>query len=175
MSRTLPSEKTALSLLEVAGCSKNVIEHCKAVAAFAVKIAEGCKRKGLEVDISLVRIGALLHDIGRAKTHDVDHAIVGAQVAEDYGLSPSIQLIIERHVGGGIAKEEARKLGFPEKSYVPVSLEERLVAYADKMVDGSTIVSIEVVIERFLLHSHIPNSSIERLMHWHREFYLCLE
>lgn len=175
MSRSLPSEETALRLLKDVGCSKSVIEHCKTVTHLGVKIAEGCRRKGLEVDVNLVRIGALLHDIGRARTHDVDHAIVGARIAKEHGLPLHVLSIIERHIGGGISKEEAERLGFPKKSYIPISIEERLVAYADKMVVGSTTIPIRVVVERLLRDSHIPAASIERLMRWHEEFHSYLE
>lgn len=175
MSRSLPSEETALRLLKDVGCSKSVIEHSKTVAHFVVKIAEGCRKRGLEVDINLARIGGLLHDIGRARTHDVDHAIVGARIASNHGLPLRVLSIIERHIGGGISEEEAERLGFPKKSYIPVSIEERLVAYADKIVEGSTIVPIRVKAERLLRGSHIPAASVERLMKWHEEFHSYLE
>jgi uncharacterized protein len=47
-----------------------------AVSALAVKFAEACKKRGLKVDVELVEVGALLHDIGRSKTHDVNHSVV---------------------------------------------------------------------------------------------------
>lgn len=175
MSRSLPSEETALRLLKDVGCSKSVIEHSKTVTHLVLKIAEGCGRKGLEVNVNLVRIGALLHDIGRARTHDVDHAIVGARIAKEHGLPLRVLSIIERHIGGGISKEEAERLRFPKKSYIPISIEERLVAYADKMVEGSTAIPIRIAVERFLRNSHIPAASVERLMKWHEEFHSCLE
>jgi uncharacterized protein len=56
-----------------------VIKHCEAVAELAVEIAKACKEKGLNVNLELVEIGALLHDIGRSKTHSVHHAMAGAK------------------------------------------------------------------------------------------------
>ena len=60
MSERLPSKRKALRLLFEAGCSPAVIEHCKAVAAVATKIAKACEKKELNVDVQLVEIGALL-------------------------------------------------------------------------------------------------------------------
>ncbi len=175
MNRRLPSEKTALKLLVQAGCSKKVISHCQAVADFAVEIAKGCKKKSLKIDIDLVRIGSLLHDIGRAKTHGVSHGIVGAKIAKELNLSDALVSIIERHVGSGITAKEAEDLGWSVKDYIPETIEERIVAYADKLIEGSIRVPIEVAIERFRHDRSVPEDSVERLKEWHEELSLCLE
>ncbi|MFQ6068515.1 MAG: TIGR00295 family protein [Candidatus Bathyarchaeia archaeon] len=175
MSKRLPSEKTALKLLMQTGCSEKVIRHCKAVADFAVEIAKACKGKGLKVDVDLVRVGAILHDIGRAKTHNVDHGIIGAQIAKELNLSNAVVSIIERHVGSGITENEAEKLGWPVKSYVPRFFEERIVAYADKLIEGSRRLPVEAAVERFRRDRRIPESSVERLKQWHKELSFCLK
>jgi uncharacterized protein len=36
--------------------------------------------------LALVEAGAILHDLGRAKSHEVDHGLVGAQMAKSLGL-----------------------------------------------------------------------------------------
>lgn len=169
MSRQLPSEEEALNLLAQVGCSKKVVEHCITVADLAAEIANSCKDKGFEVDVELVRIGALLHDIGRAKTHSIDHSIVGAQMAREKGLPSVIVFIIERHVGSGISAKEAEKLGWLVKNYIPESLEERIVAYADKLIVGSIRMPIEVAVERFRQDKNIPKASIKRFKQWHDE------
>lgn len=110
-----------IEILKKAGCSERVIEHCVAVCKKAVEIAS--KIDG--VDLELVRIGALLHDIGRSKTHGVEHGVVGGKIARELGFSDKIVRIIERHVGAGIPKEEAIKLGLPPKDYIPETLEEK--------------------------------------------------
>jgi len=99
VSEQLPSKRKALKLLFEAGCSPAVVEHCKAVAAVAVKIARACEKKKLNVDIQLVEIGALLHDIGRSRTHSVNHAVVGMEIAESLGLPDKLVSIIGRHIG----------------------------------------------------------------------------
>jgi uncharacterized protein len=164
----LPSKKKALKLLFQSGCSQEIVEHCKAVAKIATEIAEACKKKGLNVDVKLVEIGALLHDIGRSKTHSVHHAVIGAEIAKSLKLPNSVIAIIERHVGGGITSEEAKKLGWPIKDYSPQTLEERIVSYADKLIEGSKRVPIERTIRKF--SKKIPQSSIDGMKRLHEEF-----
>ncbi len=169
MSRRLPTRKEALGFLVEAGCSPEVAKHAKAVAGLAVEIAEACRKKGLKVDIPLVEAGALLHDIGRSKTHGVNHVIEGVEIAKVFGFPEPIVFIIERHVGGGISKDEAERLGWPVKDYIPLTLEEKIVAYADKLIEGSRRVPIEKVIEKFS-RFNVPQSSISRMKKLHEEF-----
>lgn len=150
MSDKLPSRERAIQLLVENGCSLNVVNHCVAVAELARETAEGLKKKGLPVDLELVEIGALLHDIGRSKTHSVNHGFEGAKIAENAGLPEPIVSIIKRHVGAGITPEEAEALGWPSNDvYAPVTLEEKVVSYADVLIDGGKRVPVELTIEQF--------------------------
>ena len=148
MSEELPSREQALHLLFENGCSTQVINHCKAVTKLALETANILREKGLKVDLELVEVGALLHDVGRSKTHTVHHAVVGAEIAKAAGLPDSVVSIIKRHVGGGITSSEAEKLGWPKDVYVPISREEKIVSYADKLIENSRRVPIDVTIEK---------------------------
>ncbi|MGF3522719.1 MAG: HDIG domain-containing metalloprotein, partial [Candidatus Bathyarchaeia archaeon] len=101
MSKLLPTREEALRLLRKNRCSKNVIAHCEAVAKLARETAEICKKKGLNVDVDLVEIGALLHDVGRSKTHSVHHVVAGVEIAKKAGVPEPVISIIQCHVGGG--------------------------------------------------------------------------
>ena len=170
MSERLPSTRMALKLLSQSGCSSKVIVHCKAVSALAVQIAKACEKKGLNVDIKLVQVGALLHDIGRSKTHSFDHAVVGAEIARSLNLPESIVSIIERHAGGGITFNEAKKLGWPIKSYLPNTLEEKIVNYADKLIEGLRIVPIERTVKKLSRELGANHSAVVRVKKLHEEF-----
>ena len=167
MSEKLPSREEAVQLLIRSGCSRNVIKHCEAVAELALEIAETCREKGLDVDVKLVEIGALLHDIGRAKTHSVHHAIIGAEIAKSLGMPDPVIAIIKRHVGGGITAKEAKKLGWPKDTYTPKTLEEKIVAYSDKLIEGAQRVPIEKTIESF--SKKLPPSAVMRIRKLHEE------
>jgi uncharacterized protein len=167
----LPSPQTALKLLSESGCSNKVIAHCKAVSALAVKFAETCKNKGLAVDVDLVEVGALLHDIGRSKTHGITHAVVGVEIAKSLNLPPSIVSIIECHVGGGINADEAKKIGLPAKDYFPTTLEEKIVSYADKLIEGSRVVPIEKTLKKFSRKLGGGHPAIDRVIRLHEELF----
>jgi len=115
------NEKDAIAFLISSGCSTDVVEHCRAVAEYARKIAinirDNASGKGdpINIDVDAVFMGALLHDIGRSKTHDINHAVAGARIAMDNSLDNKIVKIIERHIGAGIPKEEASNLGLLKK------------------------------------------------------------
>lgn len=146
------NEKEAIALLIKAGCTSSVIDHCKTVAGYAkeiaVKINENAVKKGIpaDIDINVVFIGGLLHDIGRSKTHGMRHAIEGGAIAVENGLDEKLVRIIERHIGAGIPMDEASGLGLPEKDYIPVTIEEKIVAHADNLVSGDKIGTFEELI-----------------------------
>jgi uncharacterized protein len=137
------------------------------VSQLAVEMAETCKQRGYQVNVQLVEIGALLHDIGRARTHSVHHAVAGAEIAKQLGLPEQVIRIIKRHVGGGITQKEAGKLGWPKDTYTPETLEEKVVSYADKLIEGSRRVPITNTIEE--LSQELPPSAIERIWKLHEE------
>ena len=137
----------AIRLLEETGCAPNVIEHCKEVSFLAVEIAKKAKAAGYQVNTELVEVGALLHDLGRCRTHGIFHAVEGFKLAKTRGIEQEIYEIIKRHTGAGVSKEEAKELGLPEDDYFPRSLEERIVAHADNLVKGTERITIEKRIE----------------------------
>jgi len=165
----LPTRAEALVFLAKAGCSQHVIEHCKAVSRFAGKIAKAFQRKGFNIDLELVEVSGLLHDIGRSKTHSVYHGLIGSQIAHSLGLSSSVVQIIERHVGGGIPKEEAKLLGWPAKDYLPQTLEEKIVCYADKRVESLRTVSVKQALKTYAAHLGENHPALDRIMKLHEE------
>jgi len=159
---TIPNPGQCLRLLREAGCSDDVINHCKAVRKVAVRIA-----KKAHANIQLVEAGALLHDIGRSKSQGIMHGVEGAKIATELGLPLSIVNIIERHLGAGIPIEEAAILGLPPKDYMPITLEEKIVAHADNLIDNDREHPIEKEVEKALQNGHTKHA--ERLMELHRE------
>lgn len=162
MEATIPDNDTCLLLLRRQECSEKVICHCQAVRDVALAIA-----KRTHADIRLVEAGALLHDIGRSKTHGIFHAVEGARIARSLQLPEPLVLIIERHIGAGLSKEEAKKLGLPQNEYIPQTLEEKIVCHADNLIDNYHRQPIEKEMERALREGHKEYAA--RLVALHKE------
>lgn len=153
-----------VDLLVNAGCAPDVVAHCHAVSKMALSIAE---RMRMPVDRELVRLGALLHDIGRSRTHDIGHALAGVEIGRALGLSQQVLLIIERHIGAGITASEAVRLGLPEKDYLPLTREEKLVSYADNLISGVREMTFPEAFDRFtrILGPHHEGLDLFRKQH----------
>jgi uncharacterized protein len=121
-----------IALVRKAGVPEDDIKHCKKVAEKALEVAQ---RTGEQVDMELVGRGALFHDLGKAVTHAIEHGKIGAEMGTDLGLPQAITDIMEKHIRGGLTEEEARELGLPVKDYTLKTLEEKIVIYADRLVD----------------------------------------
>ena len=138
-----------LKLWDKYGLDNSVRKHCTTVAKIAVKIAENIKKNGYDVDVDAVLKGALLHDIGRAITHDpFQHFIKSAEILRNEGVDEKIVRIAERHFSAGLTAEEAEKLGLEPKDYLPESLEEKIVSFADNLAVGDRQGSFEDFMKR---------------------------
>ena len=140
----LPDRDFAINLLRMLKIQPSVRRHSEKVADKALEIAN--KIKKADININLIEIGALLHDIGRAKTHGFKHALIGGKILRERGFSNKLAKICERHILGGLDKEDAKRFGLPEKDFLPLTLEEKIICLADKHIAGTREVSIQ---ERF--------------------------
>jgi uncharacterized protein len=84
-----------IGILRNAGVSEDDIKHCVKVAKKALEIAERTKAN---VDMELVGRGALFHDLGKAKTHEIEHGKIGAEIGRQLGLPEEIMAIMEKHI-----------------------------------------------------------------------------
>lgn len=158
----VPDRDECLRLLREHGCDSDVIAHCEAVADLALRIARKCR-----ADIALVQAGALLHDIGRCRTHAISHAVEGARIARSLKLPDHLCKVIERHVGAGITAKEAVEIGIPRKNYTPQTLEEKIVAHADNLLSGSRRTSIEEAVSHLARKGH--HESALKVLRLHEE------
>ncbi|MEM3555630.1 MAG: NUDIX domain-containing protein [Candidatus Micrarchaeia archaeon] len=122
---------------------KNIIEHSKKVRRVALQVAKEVKRRGWGVDLKLVEEGALLHDVGRSLTHSLEHGYLGGEILRKEGVGEEVARIAERHVLGGISREEAGRMGLPARDFIPETVEEKIVCYADKVCEKGKVERIE--------------------------------
>lgn len=132
MGKDYTIEQADIDLLRGAGMAQADIDHSLAVADKALDLA---RRTRAELDMELVGRGGLFHDLGKARTHDIIHGQVGAELGAALGLPQEITAIMEKHIRGGLTAAEATELGLPVKDYTLRRLEERIVIYADRLVD----------------------------------------
>ena len=125
-------------VLRTAGCTRKVIAHCHRVRDLALSY---CDHAGI-ADRKLVNAGALLHDIGRGKTHSLFHAQAGAALCRSLGLPEPVARIVERHTGAGLTADECTLLRILPIDCIPASMEEKIVANADNLIRGGREISL---------------------------------
>ena len=139
----IPGEVEALELLNEYRVDQKIIEHSKVVYKKALELAEKIIQKGkTTVNMDLISAGALLHDIGRYNENSIRHGVIGGDLLRKLGYSPELARIIERHVLCGISKNFAKNFDFPDREFIPETIEELIICYADKMVAGKNIVDL---------------------------------
>lgn len=156
------------------------IRHCRSVADLAREIV---LRKNLAVDIAQVETAAMLHDIGIFMTDApgiycfgtepyICHGILGAMLLRKNGVDESVAAVAERHTGAGITAQDISELHLPLPvgDYMPRTLLERLVCYADKFYSKSGDMKqkpLDRVRQSMSRHSAATLARFEAL---HREF-----
>lgn len=100
---------------------QNILLHSIEMAKVAALIAED-----LGADVSIVKQGALLHDIGKALDQDMEgtHVEIGARIATKFGLDERVIEAIESHHHDTDVSEAA-------KNHAPLSIEAMIVDAAD--------------------------------------------
>ncbi len=119
-----------------------LMEHSSMVMTKALAVA-GLLRH-LCPDLSFIREAAMLHDIGIVFVNAPEigcngdmpyicHGYLGREILEIEGY-PLHGLVCERHVGAGISLSDivTNNLSLPERDMRPVTLEEKIICYADK-------------------------------------------
>lgn len=145
---SVPSRHDAAALLLSVGPPEWLLRHSAAVAEVAAFLAERVAARGAQVDRRLVESAALLHDVDKALSPDhplraMTHGEAGAAWLAERGHS---------ELGAAVAGHTATLLS-DERRYprwaANATLEERLVAYADKRAQQD-LVSLEERFARWL-------------------------
>ncbi len=125
----------------------SVWSHSRLVADKALQLAQA--HPELEIDLDFVYEAAMIHDIGVFLTNApsiyctgdqpyICHGVLGAELMQADGY-PRHALVCERHTGTGLTVADiiAQNLPLPHRDMCPVSLEEKLVCFADKFYSKS--------------------------------------
>ena len=119
-----------------------LIVHSQSVAQKALQIVS--LHPELNLDREFIEEAAMLHDIGIIKTDApgikcfgtepyICHGILGAEMLRQEGL-PRHARVCERHTGAGLSLNEivSQNLPLPHQDFLPETLEEQVICYADK-------------------------------------------
>ncbi|MFI9272206.1 HDIG domain-containing metalloprotein [Kitasatospora sp. NPDC052896] len=124
-----------------------VLTHCEIVCGIAEQLLA---RAALPLDAELVRVGALLHDIGVYRLYDhagrldhrsyIRHGVLGHEILREEGYPQRLRRFCSCHTGVGLTRHDIREQGLaiPEADYLAETTEEQLVMYADKFHSKAT-------------------------------------
>lgn len=154
--------------------------HHEQVTCKALAVAE--RLPHLSPDTAFIAEAAMLHDIGMVKTRAlklecfgaapyIRHGVLGREILDSLGFHRH-GLVCERHVGVGLSIEDIRNqnLPLPLRDMRPVSLEEEIIAYADKLFSkypAGGEHSLETVLQKLARHG--PNHP-RVFLAWHGRF-----
>lgn len=138
---------------------ETVTVHSRCVADKAL----GCLRlRGIDADLQFVEEAAMLHDVGVVKCNApsifcfgdcpyICHGIEGRKMLEGIGL-PRHALVCERHTGSGLSVDDIirQDLPLPHRDMLPVTIEEKVICYADKFFSKSGNLTEEKSIEKVI-------------------------
>ena len=119
-----------------------LLRHSEAVMHRAMQIV-ACHPEW-RLDETFLAEAAMLHDIGILRCNApsiqcfgtepyIRHGLLGGEILRSEGL-PRHARVAERHTGTGLTVKEIRSqaLPLPEQDFVPETLEEQIICYADK-------------------------------------------
>lgn len=158
-----------IQILIKEGADNGVIIHSQMVERLTRRIGQlitDNPETPLKVNFEIMRMGSLLHDVGRGRTHTIQHVTEGVKIAKRLSIPQEVFHIIECHIGSGLTAEEAVELGLENKSYFPQTLEAKLVAYGDNLIAENRQISINEAIRRY--KEKDLHKAAERLEESHR-------
>ncbi len=120
-----------------------LIHHCHRVADVAAALARAVNDRGGVLDVHLVQSAARVHDVARVEKN---HAAAGARLLKGMGF-PAMAAVVASHMDIRLSPDS------------PVD-EAQIVYLADKLVDGTTLVSLKQRFDAKLKkHGHEPKIS----------------
>lgn len=163
-----------------------LITHSQLVMQRALAVCKA--HPGLGADCGFVEGAAMLHDIGIFKCDApgiacfgtepyICHGIIGGKLLRELGKTTAHDYeayarVCERHTGAGISREEIERqhLPLPLRDFLPETIEEQIICYADKFYSKShpdrekTYEQAEHSLERF------GADGLNRFRRWHQMF-----
>jgi putative nucleotidyltransferase with HDIG domain len=124
----------ALKILEEEGIKGRVLKHSLKVNEVAMFLGKKLVKKGKKINLNLLDVASLLHDIGKKLSDETDlnHVDAGAKILQKGNLEKIAEIIKKHSINSIIEKEK-----------IPQTWEEKLIYYTDRRVKEDNLVSID--------------------------------
>lgn len=157
------------------------MRHCRQVAEKALSIARDLH---LDLDPGEIEAAAMLHDIGifltdapgihcHGEERYLRHGLLGADLLRSEGAPEYCARVAQRHTGAGLTHEDiiADDLPLPlDRTYMPESLLERLICYADKFYSKSGDMQEKTLPRVLVSISKFGPAALSRFRSLHSQF-----
>ncbi|MBQ7443008.1 MAG: HDIG domain-containing protein [Bacteroidaceae bacterium] len=153
-----------------------LLRHSTDVANMADDVAR--RHPELHADTAFMREAAMLHDIGCYLTdapgiscHGTEpyirHGLLGGELLRREGM-PRHARVAERHTGTGLtaATIAAQQLPLPAADFVPETIEEQIICYADKFFSKSHLDRVRTPEQVLRSLERFGPEGLERMRQW---------
>lgn len=150
--------------------------HSRAVMERALAICD--RHRELNLDRSFIVEAAMLHDVGVFRCNALGilcygsepyicHGRIGAELLRQAGF-PRHARVCERHTGAGLTSTEIIKqnLPLPHEDFLPETMEEKLICYADKFYSKSSICRVKTMEQAECSLSKFGEEGVKRFREW---------
>lgn len=157
-----------------------LLTHSESVAEKALDVARRHPEFGLDEDF--LYEASMLHDIGIFQTnapaihcygteHYMRHGLLGGQLLRSEGL-PQYARVAERHTGTGLTAETilSQHLPLPAQDFLPETLEEQVVCYADKFFSKTHLDRVRTPEQVLASLQRFGEDGLQRMRLWLQQF-----
>lgn len=157
-----------------------LLVHSRAVADKALAIAD--RHPELSLDRQFIEEAAMLHDIGIVRCNApgiqcfgtepyICHGRIGADMLRAEGF-PRHARVCERHTGAGITRSQiiVQKLPLPQQDFLPETMEEKVICYADKFFSKSHLDEEKTIEQAIASLSKFGEEGVARFREWVKMF-----
>jgi len=154
-----------------------LLTHSRCVAQKALHIVE--THPQLDIDPDFILAAAMLHDIGIVRTNApgiechgtepyIRHGVIGGAMLREEGCSEQLARVCERHTGAGLTLDDIlqRQLPLPHQDFLPETIEEQVICYADKFFSKSHIDREKTVDQAAISLAKFGNDGVQRFRRW---------
>ncbi len=157
-----------------------LLVHSRSVADKALSILD--HRPDLHIDRRFVEEAAMLHDIGIVRCDApaiyclgsepyICHGRIGAEMLRAEGYLRHAR-VCERHTGAGLTRQQiiSERLPLPHQDFLPETIEEKLICYADKFFSKTQLDREKTVAQAERSLKKFGEEGIVRFREWTRLF-----